>query len=289
MKRNLALTVFVAILVSVLVHLSWPSKIAGMQTEMPKKETALERIKRTGTIRCGYLLWPLFFDLDPNTKELSGLYKDFTDTVISLAGWKIEYIQLVAGNEVTDLKIGRVDAMCGYGPWYLSSIKEVDYSRPLAYASVYLYGREEETRFKHPDDINNAGISLVGIDGDVSIDLAQRLYPKAKLYPLPGTTDGAQLLLNVATRKADAVITDPLTVAGFNKTNMDKVKSLFPGYPVATYGMEFGVNKGEAELLETLNGYSDMALNMNLIDPILQKYDPSNEVFFSVTRPYQKR
>jgi ABC-type amino acid transport substrate-binding protein len=289
MNKNIITNIVVTLVIVIFVQLVWPhdKTTTVSTTEAKKEESVLERIKRTGTIRCGYLLWPLFFDLDPNTKQLTGLYKDFTDTVAGLAGWKVEYVQLVAGSEITDLKSGHVDAMCGYGPWYMNSIKEVNFTRPLAYASAYMYGRIDETRFKSLDDINNQNFKLIGIDGDVSTDLAQRLYPKAKLQALPGISDGAATLLSVATGKADATITDPLTVAGFNKNNSNKIKSLFPNQPIATYGMEFGVNKGETELLQTLDMYSDMALNLNMIDPILKKYDPDGSIFLPVIRPYQ--
>ncbi|MGE0251881.1 MAG: substrate-binding periplasmic protein [Dongiaceae bacterium] len=252
-------------------------------------ETTLARIKRTGILRCGYNAWPPFFELDPNTKKLTGISKDFSDQIIALAGWKIEYIDVPVGNDVQDLRTGKVDAMCGAGPWYMAAIKEINFTRPYDYAGVYIYGNEDENRFAKPEDLNSPQVQFVGMDGDLSADLVQRFYSQAKIYTLPGTTDLAQMLLNVTTRKADVVIVDPISVENFNKDNEKKLKPLFPDKPVVVYGAGFSVRKSDNDLLETLNGFTEMAINMGIPDKLLKQYDPNGTMFLFPAKGYQQR
>ena len=235
MNRNIFSTILISLLMAILVHLFWPQHDA---TQI-KKETSLERIKRTGILRCGYNAWPPFFEIDPNTKKLKGISKEISDEIIALAGWKIEYIDIPSGNDVQDLRSGKIDAMCGTGPWFMGTIKEINFTKPYDYAGVYLYGRAEEARFKKPEDMNSPQVQFVGMDGDLSADLVQRFYSKAKIYTMPGTTDQAQMLLNVTTGKADAVIIDPVSASNFNHGNSKKLKLLFPDKPVVVYGAGF--------------------------------------------------
>lgn len=38
------------------------------------KESAYDRVMRTGTIRCGYFIWPPGFSIDPNVGKRSGFF-----------------------------------------------------------------------------------------------------------------------------------------------------------------------------------------------------------------------
>jgi len=251
-----------------------------------EKESAYDRVMRTGVLRCGFAPWPPYFNLDPNTQKLSGLSKDLSDDIAELLGWKIEYIQVVVGQEVTDLASGKVDAVCGASPWVISSIKYVDYTKPYFYVAVYAYGRAEEARFSTLDHLNSPEVSFVGIDGDLSTDLVQSGFPQAKISTLPATTDPSQMLLNVATKKADVVIVDPPTVSLFSQNNPGKIK-IIGAHPIAVYGGGFSVKKAENDLLNTLSEAVNAVINTGQADRVLKKYDPDGTLFFQAARPYK--
>ncbi len=251
-----------------------------------KKETAYERVMRTKTIRCGYGgIWPPYFDMNPNTKTLSGLNKELSDRVAQILGLKIEYQEVSFANKVTDLQMGKIDAMCGDGPWILTSITAQDYTKPFYYAGVFLYGRATETRFKNLSDFDKEDVKFVGIDGDLGVELAQLNFSHAKLVSLPSITDPRQMLMDIATNKSDVTITDPAAAESFMKAQPSKIKLLFEK-PVAIYGAGFGVAKGEQELLNTLNAAVEAARNTGAIEPLLDKYDPSGKLFKRVTPEY---
>ena len=251
-----------------------------------KAETAYQRVLRTGILRCGFSPWPPYFSLDPNTLELSGLSKDLSDAVIRLLELKLEYVQIVLGQQVQDLDIGRIDAMCGDGPWVISTIKYLDYSKPYIYAGVYIYGRADENRFSSFDDLNSPAAAFVGIDGDLSTDLVQSFFSQAKISTLGSLSDPSQLLLNVTTKKADAVIVDPLTATLFAKNNPGKIKMLLT-QPVAVYGAGFSVKKGETDLLNMLNEAVSAAINTGQADRTRKKYDPDGTLFLPIMPPYR--
>jgi len=250
------------------------------------KETAYDRVMRTGVLRCGYIAWPPYFSLEPNTKTLSGISKDISDEAARILGLKIEYVDVANGGQVEDFNSGKIDAMCGDGPWVLSAIKYLDYSRPYFYVPVYAYGRADEKRFAAQDDLNRPEVTFTAIDGDLSTDLALAVFPKAKLASLGNISDPSQMLLNVSTRKADVVIVDPVTVADFAKNNPGKIKQLFAN-PVAVYGGGFSVKKGETALWTTLSQAVDAVINTGQVERALAKYDPAGTLFFPISRPYE--
>lgn len=250
------------------------------------KESAYDRVMRTGTLRCGYIAWPPYFSLDPNTRVLSGISKDLSDSAANILGLKIEYVDVANGQQVEDFKSGKIDAMCGDGPWVLSTIKYVDYTKPYFYVPVYAYGRSDEKRFRVPENLNDPTVTFTAIDGDLSTDLAMTNFPRAKLASLGNVSDPSQMLMNVMTNKADVVIIDPVTVQTFAKSNPGKVKTLFKS-PIAVYGGGFSVSKGETNLLNTLNGVVDAVINTGQMDRALKKYDPNGNLFLAISKPYR--
>lgn len=233
---------------------------------------------RTGVLRCGYAPWPVYFDVDPNTKKLTGLNKELSDATARILGLKVEYVETSFSNKVIDLKSGKIDAMCGDGPWILTSLRAQNYTRQFYYADVYLYGRHDENRFKKTEDLNAKDVTFVGIDGDLSVELVQFNFENAKLNSLPTITDPGQMLMDIATKKADVTILDPATADAFMASNPNKVQKLFDN-GLAVYGVSFGVAKGETELLQTLDAAVEAALNTGITERILLKYDPQKTKF----------
>jgi polar amino acid transport system substrate-binding protein len=251
------------------------------------KESAFDRVMRTQTLRCGMMLWPPYFEKDPNTGAIHGYAKDLSDGVASLLGVKIEYVEIVPGQQVEELKDGRVDAVCDDGPYVFSEMKFLDYTSPLYYVPVFAYGRADEQRFKSQGDLNHKDVHFIGMDGDLSVALVQRRFPQATLSTLPSTTDSGQLMLNVKDKKADITIIDPPSVATFNASNPPGVKAVAGGEPVAIYPVGFSVKKGDAELALMINSGIAALWNTGEAASILHKYDPRGTMFYGVANGYR--
>ena len=248
-----------------------------------EKESAYDRVMRTGVIRCGYMPWPPFFDVDPNTGELGGLNREIFDQVFKLLDLKVQYVEVTLGFHVNELNEGKVDAICGDGPWIISAAKQVDYGDAYVYQPVYVYVRAAEIRA----DMDNAGVTFAGIDGDLSVDLKNFRFPKAKMHSLPSLSDPTALMMEVITGKADAAIIDSMSARRILETNPGRLKRLGGGKPLAVYPNTFSVAKGEDKLLKTINAGVAAALDIGLVDAILGKYDPAGNLL-QVNKPYMK-
>lgn len=251
-----------------------------------EKESAFDRVMRTSVLKCGYVPWPPGFEVDPNTNEVKGAAKELFGSIIKLAGWKAEWVQVVLGNETMDLENGRIDAMCAAGPWTLSNVRFVDYTTPALYTPIFLYSRADDTRFNNDSDLNKEDITFVGIDGDVSTDLVQIRYPKAKMRNAPSITDPSQMLMDVATKKADLVLLDPVTAGGFIKNNPGKIKAV-SNEVLAVYPVGMSVKWGEYQLKEVLSRATEMAINIGLADDKIDLYDKTRKTIYSPAKTYE--
>ncbi len=255
-------------------------------THSARAETAYDRVMRTGTLRCGFVPWPPGFEIDPNTQAVHGPTKDLFEGIIRLTGWKVAFVEVPLGNVALDLNNGRIDAMCGDGPWTLTSIRLVDYTTWAAYTPIFIYVRAGTPHPSGTTALDREGTTLVGIDGDVSTDLATLRFPKASLRTLASISDPSQLLMDVATGKADATILDPVTAEKFMQNNPNQIEPLDPATPIAVYPIGMSVKRGEASLQQTLSRATEMAINIGLVDTLLDRYDPERRIIYAPLRMY---
>jgi membrane-bound lytic murein transglycosylase MltF len=251
------------------------------------KESAYDRVMRTGVLKCGYYPWPGTAELDPNTQELTGLMPELTRTLGRMLDLKVEYVQMSGqGMEVQELKSGRYDAACVSSYYVFSMGKFVDFSTPYAYFPMFAYGRADDQRFKNLTDLNDPDVTFVGADGDISVTLVGYQFPKAKLVTLAATSDATALTINVATNKADVTLIDPGLAATYNANNPDKLKMLDPAHPVAVYPVGFSVAKGEDKLLRMLDSAVSAMANTGMLTPVLDRYMAQGGVAWPVAPGY---
>jgi polar amino acid transport system substrate-binding protein len=246
-----------------------------------KKESVYDRVMRTGVVRAGYFPWPTYFDVNPNTKEITGSSKELCDAVFKMLGLKVEYVEISA-NIVQDLENGKIDTRCADSPWALQTVKYIDYTSAFYNIPNYIFARADEERFANYTDLNNQKVRFVGLDGDVSTELVQLNFPQATILTHPISVDTSQLLLNITTNKADVFIVDPAMVAIFNANNKDQLKPLFGDKIFALSPVSFSVKKGEDKWFQTLDYAVKMAHHIGLVDAILNRYDPDNKKFVRV-------
>lgn len=250
------------------------------------EESTYDRVIAKNELVCGVIPWTPYKIIDPNTKEWSGFTIDIYRKAFATLDMKITFKEVVVGNQIQDLNSGRVDAICDDGPWTMSSGKFLEYSNPVYASPVFPYVRKDEARFKSRTDLNKKSVRFTGIDGDLSTDLVQRLFPDATLASLPGATDMAQLFMNVATKKVDVAIVDPAAFDAFNKNNPGQIKPLFADRPLGIYKCVTSVKKGDFKMLGLVNQAVDNALAFGIVDEELNKFDPKHEKLMRVKSPY---
>lgn len=246
-----------------------------------KHETAYERVIRTRVLRCGYALWPMAEDMDPNTKQLKGIVPEFTEALADKLGLKIEWVEEIQwGQQPEALQSGKIDAICSSdGPWVYTSSTVLDFTEPMAYSPVYLYGRKGETRFKNTTSLNSPDVTLSAMDGDISMTLAVEKFPRVHRLEIPSSGDPSLVTMNVLSGKADLVIEDAPTAERANGPHDEKLERLSPT-PYAVINSSFSVAKGEGDLLHMLNQGFLLLQQLGISDAILNKYDPEHKLFY---------
>lgn len=198
--------------------------ITGSGDAARTRETALERVLRSGTLRCAYTIYDTYIDRDPNTGLLSGLSYELTEALGKALGLKVEWTAEVGSHELFAGMGTKYDANCT-GYWRTPERAHGgDFTRPIFYTPTYYYVRAEENRFNTPDDFNNPAVTFSLLDGEGTSMAAGYMFPKAKQAWLPGLTPVSDRILAVATNKADVVIIESSVADGFMKNNPGRIR-----------------------------------------------------------------
>jgi ABC-type amino acid transport substrate-binding protein len=288
-KPSLFLWVVLAAVISSLAtsYVSLGNRGNSHDSTGSKAPGTYERIMQSGKVVCGYFPWPVYAEKDPNTGKLSGLTIDLVEKALATLDLKVEWKELILGTQIQDLETGKVDVVCIDGPFIMPTGKLVEFSNPLFASVVIPYVRADDDRFKAKADFNNESVKFVGLDGDFSADLVQRRFPKAQLKSTPATTDVSQLFLDVATKKVDVTIGDPLGFKVFDKNNPGKLKAFMPDKPVGTYKLVLSVSKGDMKTLGLLNQAIDNAAAFGITEEVLNQYDSEPRTLKRVRSIYE--
>ena len=244
-----------------------------------KADTVYGRVMRTGILRCGYIAWQPFIMKEPNTGKLSGLSYDFFEALGKTLGIKIEWQQeVLVGQQVTDLNLGKIDAVCGDWPLNSVTAKYVDYTAPFVFMPMYLYEKRDGKTFNGMSDINDPAVSISAMDGDISLMVAEEKFPNAKKVTIPDNADPTLINVNVAQGKADLVANDPFSLSYYNANNKVKLVPVLSAQPLIVLKTGGSVKKGEVDFVRMLNEGIEMLIASGGADAILDKYDPEKNM-----------
>ncbi len=258
-----------------------------------KQETAYERVMRTGTLRCGYVLYPPYMEKDLETGKFKGLGYDFVEELGKTLNIKIEWSENVpVGGDVDVLKNNRVDAICAItGTYDPNMFVHIDFSKPFTFLRNVIYARSDDERLKGTigyDDLNSPEFTFVGIEGDATLIYAKLLFPNAKVKGLPQLVDTAQLFSEVLTHKADLVVVEPPVAARATKSNSDMFRKVNFTGKLPEYGATLAFAKGSEKLKSTINETIDY-MNLNgITDELINKHESNKPMFIRVSKPYNE-
>lgn len=259
-------------------------------TKSEKKESVYDRVINSGTLRCGYGLWPKLVDKDPNTGKLSGVYVDFITELARNLDLKVLWTEEISwGDIASSLNSDRMDAFCA-GAW-TNTIrgKYVDFTIPPYYSTVYPYARIDDSRFDVGlDSVNSPDVTISVIEGESSQVVATADFPKAKLLVMPKITEGAQNILNVVTKKADIVLGDPTLVEAYMKNNPNQIRRIKAEYPTRVFGNAIAVKKGEFALKSMLDNAIEQMIWTGSTDKIIRKHEEVEGTFARPILPFKK-
>lgn len=274
-------TIIIAILASVVTWWVLPQP-QGQVVEA--KETAFERVMRTGVLRCGYYNFPpVMIMYDQNGKKNpTGFSVDLLQTIGQKTGLKIEWAEEVTfGNWPQALDAGRIDVMCTPA-WSDAALGRVAlFTRPMFYSTMSPLVRSDDKRFgNNLERLNQPDVTFLMQDGNALVELTKQFFPKAKILAIAANVDGASAVENIITKKADVMISDKNAVYEYNKrTGKNLLRMVDAENPLKYQPATMAVSVKEL----ALQAFLDNALNdlyyTGTIDHILKKWEAEPNLY----------
>jgi len=280
--------IIILLTLSVLVFFASAGFFANRSVQPQKQETLKERVIKSGKIRVGYLVTtPQQLAKNPNTGQLSGMYYDVVEEAGKKLNLKIEWTEEVGwGTMIEGLNQGRYD-MVGSPVWANGTrALKADFSTPVTYNVMYAYARADDARLNKLEDINSQNIKITVVDGTTAQYLTQQRFSSAQVVSLPQLSAQSDLLLNVATSKADVVLIDPFVANSFLQNNPGTKLKIIGDKIVRVDGNSVMFNSGEMEFKNMLDTVLKEEINSGFVDELLKKYDIFGNSFYPVAMPY---
>lgn len=251
----------------------------------PKNEPDENILIQDNTIDVGYMSVPPGFIVDPNTKEISGIFNDVLVEIAKRNGLTINYKEEVAwATMIETLNANRVDLIANQ-VWATPERRaSADFSNPIYFSPIGIFVRADDNRFDDDfNKINDPSVRIAALDGEINFHIAESDFPKAELKPLPNNVDVAQLFMEVATNKKDVFFVDPMFAFNYTKNNPGKLKNIAINSPIRNYPNAYMFKKGNVKLENFINSELEKLINDGSIDKIIEKYIPFKGAVISVT------
>ncbi len=252
-------------------------------------ESAYDRVMRTGVLRCGYAMWPRWVERDPNTGAMSGVWVDFVEAVAQNMHLKVDWTAEVnPGDFATALNTGKIDAFCLAAAATGSRLAQAYFSTPAVYAAFDVYVRADDTRFDSGlAALDDPSVRISGVEGDETGIVVRRRFPHATLVEVSGAEGGAGMMMNLKTGKADAAITDIMTVRAFNDSHGAALKRIGGLQPLVVFGASMVLPLGEATFLQVVDSTIRDLLNLGVVEQLMAKHGfrPGDD-YMPVALPY---
>ncbi len=254
----------------------------------PVRESAYARVMRTGTLRCGYIVFPGLFARDPNTGVFSGPIVDILQEMGKQLSLKVEWTEEIGfSNAFEGLKSGRYDAACFLFTQTPGRARANEFTEPVVFMPYNLYSRADDTRFDHAfAKINDSSVKVVVLEGEMSQTVRAEEFPNATPWALTNLTDASQVLLDVSLGKADVAMTVSPSAFLFMQKNSGKIRRV-EGPPLRMQPGSFGVGVGEEELKSLLNTTITALHNTGFIERTFHHHAAEPGMFFFPATPWK--
>lgn len=286
-RRNLLVLTFLLIPITSAVLLSGCSSPSAAHSH--KKESLYDRVMRNGKIRCAYVVYPPGCIKEPNSGKLSGIGVDALEMVGNKLGLTVEWAEEQGwGTMLEGLQAGRYDMVATPVWTNANRAKLADFSKPLYFSPVFGYVKRGDKRYKgHLEKMNSPSVKVATIDGETAQVIADAELPKAKRLSMPQMTDCAQLLLNVASGKADVTFAEPIVAQLYIKNNPNSIEELEGAPPVRVFPNCWMFNRGEFEFKSMIDTVLDEVINSGAMDKVTNKYTAAPGLLYRVALPYK--
>ena len=276
------------IIVSALTSLAVAPKSNNTFSHDSGKETAYDRIMRTGVIRCGYMDYAPAFETDPNTGEFYGIFYDVMEEIGKNTGLKVEWAVRTNWSEVFEgMASGKYDMLCS-DLWSNPTRSKVgDFATPVYFSSIGIYVRADDTRFDKDwrTSLNNESVNFATVEGEGTGDLINGNFPKASRLTLPKNAEPTDPLMSVVSKKTDANMTSSFYGAEFMSNNPGKLKKIAN---INVFPDAMALPKGDYKLRRMIDNNIEFLHNTGFIERTLQKHQKYPGAVLRVRAMYQE-
>jgi ABC-type amino acid transport substrate-binding protein len=205
---------------------AWALPAAAADAPAQAPSAALERVKRTATIRFAYREAAAPFSFRDRGGQVRGYSVELCSRVaaaiqkdLGLPALKVEWIPVTAATRIAAVTSGRADAECGTTTITLTRMQSVDFSVPIFVdgGSVLVDVRSKLSRFA---DLNGKKVAVIG--GTTTEPALKRALEQvdaaAVLVPVKDGEAGIALLTQ---GKVDGYAGDRVVLAGFRNAAPD--------------------------------------------------------------------
>jgi ABC-type amino acid transport substrate-binding protein len=219
----------------------------------PVTTSTLDRVEKSGVIRCGYWIYEPFISKDPNTGKISGLTVDYLEQTAARKGKKIDWVAEVPFDQIKPaIDYGRIDSFCVPCSPNEDFKKAFDFAGSFGKMPYYLYVPQNST-LTH-EQMQTAHFAFV--DGYLAGPKTIEFFPKAKHMSLPQMTSPADLYNQLRYGKADVVLNEHVSAMDYMKANPNIIRR-YNDTPIFTVSMSFPVKKGDQRWFDYVQAMTD--------------------------------
>jgi ABC-type amino acid transport substrate-binding protein len=158
---------------------------------------------------------------------------------------------------------------------------------PISYQPIYAYARADDKRFDNNLSVaNDASVTIVSIDGEMSSMIARQDFSEAKSVQLPQLASFSELFINIAQKKGDITFTDPDTAALYNAQNSHSVRRVPTEFPVRVFSDTLSIARGQDEFRRMIDTATVELLYSGRIEAILKHYEKNPGSFLRAMPGY---
>lgn len=263
----------IILLMLLLMLLSLTVLFSSNKSYAADSSSVYDRVMKSGTIRCGYAIFPPFLMKD-NNGNLSGIAYDAFNAMAKTMSLQVKWVEEVPWDSlIASLEANRFDAICGYIGVAGTRTTRADFLTAPLYSVEGIWVRGNETRFATNESLDRPDVTFATTDGTMFGGMIANDFPKTKVNSLPGTNSFTEQLLTVTTRKADATIMDNYVSLEYLKANPGAIKEVQPGRIYRVLPVAPMIPMGDLKFKTMLNGALDEIINNGTFDKIYQRYD----------------
>ncbi len=288
--KNLII-ILLAVILSVIASLYTGQHLVAPSQTVTPVESTFDRIMRTKTIRCAYTSHPPIMTIDPNTKNITGIFPDVIEDIAHRLNLKVNWVEEVGyGNINTGFVSGRYDVFCG--PLWPTATRASSslFTLPIYFSPAFIWVRADDNRFNGDyHALNDARYTVSITDGDVTQSIADHDFPLAKRVASTQSADVVQRMQDVAAGKSDATIVEPDIADAFVAHNPNSIKNLSSAKPIRVYQNVITLPSGEYKLKTMFDTVIGELYNDGSIQQTVKKYMGDNPPLYFVGKPYETK